>query len=109
MELHLYERLTHQYRDGWSGLDDDQYVGTVKMLRPRLVRDDGIDGHKQMAHVFAPAKLGNKNLSRAIMDTLSVSRCRHEHDCCGCASTMAIAKRLSRRSYAVELHTTYNV
>lgn len=109
MELHLYERLTHKYRAGWSDLDDDQFVGTVKMLRPRLVRDEGIDGYTQVARVVAPSKLASANLARAIMDTLSVSRCRHEHDCCGCPSTLAIAKRVSRREYAVELHTTFNV
>ena len=46
------------------------------------------------------------DLSNAIADTLSGSRCRHEHDCCGCPCTYADVRRVARREYAVSLHTT---
>lgn len=107
--IHLYERLTHQYRAGWRYLDDERYIGTAKTLAHRLTRDDGIDGHAHRTRVIAPAALRDIDLTAAIEDTMSGSSCRHEHDCCGCPSTYARARRVSRREYAVEIETTYNV
>jgi hypothetical protein len=108
-QIHLYERLSHKYRDGWRDLDDEQYVGTAKVLAYRRVSDEGIDGNTYATRVVAPSALRGVDLSNAIADTLSGSRCRHEHDCCGCPSTYADVRRVSRREYAVSLHTTYNV
>jgi len=34
-QIHLYERLSRKYRDGWRYLDDEQYVGTAKVLAYR--------------------------------------------------------------------------
>jgi hypothetical protein len=107
--IHLYERLSHKYRDGWRELDDEQYVGTAKVLAYRLVNDDGIDGNTHATRVIASSALRSVDLSNAIADTLGGSRCRHEHDCCGCPSTYANVRRVSRREYSVTLHTTYNV
>lgn len=109
MELHLYKRLTHKYQDGWSSLDESVYIGTAKMLSRRMLKDNGIDGQMHLTRVIAPASLGNTNLSDVIHSTLSFSRCRHEHDCCGCARITANVRRLSRRQYSVRLVTTYNV
>jgi hypothetical protein len=108
-EIHLYERLSHKYRDGWRHLDDEQYAGTAKVLAYRLVSDEGIDGNTYRTRVIAPSHLRGTDLSRSIADTLSTSYCRHEHDCCGCPSTWADVRRVSRREYAVSLRTTYNV
>ena len=107
--IELYERLTHQYADGWRDLDDERYLGTVKMLSLRLTRDDGIDGNTHLTRVIAPTDLSAVDLTHAIEDTLSGSRCRHEHDCCGCPSTYADARRISAREYAVKISTFYNV
>ena len=107
--IHLYERLSHQYRDGWRHLDEERYVGTAKMLAYRLVSDDGIDGNTHATRVIAPSALRSVDLSNVIADTLSGGSCRHEHDCCGCPSTYANVRRVSRREYAVSLHTIYNV
>jgi len=40
-QIHLYERLSRKYRDGWRYLDDEQYVGTAKVLAYRRVSDEG--------------------------------------------------------------------
>jgi hypothetical protein len=109
MKINLFKRLTHKYRDGWRHLDNEVFVGTVKMLQPRKLEDHGIDGHAQLARVIAPASLGGVDLSYAIGSTLSSSHCRHEHDCCGCASVSADVRRLSRRHYSVKLFTSYNI
>jgi hypothetical protein len=109
MELHLYTQLTRKYRLGWSHLDESEYTGTVKMLTPRKLSDDGIDGHTSITRVIAPAALRSVDLTDAIEDTLTTSRCQHEHDCCGCATTHAYARRVSPREYSVFLSTYYNV
>lgn len=108
-QLHLYKRMTHQYRDGWRYLDDEQYIGTAKVLAYRLTADEGSDGHTHVTRVIAPASLRAVDLTRAIEDTLSGGSCQHEHDCCGCANFSAYARRVSRREYAVTVHTSYNL
>lgn len=108
-KIHLYQRLTYKYRLGWDYLDNFDAIGTATMTAPKLVSDNGIDGKTHTARVKAPATLGNQNISKAISDTLTTSRCRHEHDCCGCATTTAQVTRLSRRQYGVKLFTYYNV
>lgn len=109
MKIDLYERLTHQYRDGWRDLDEDKFIGTAKVLRYQRLADDGIDGKSFKTLVFAPSALRGTDLSNAIADTLGGSNCRHEHDCCGCPSTYVDVRRISRREYSVQLHTYYNV
>ena len=109
MKLNLYTKLSRKYRLGWDYLDESEYVGTVKALAPRKLSDHGIDGHTAITRVIAPAALRGTDLSVAIEDTMTVSGCRHEHDCCGCATTHAYAKRVSPREYSVYLSTYYNV
>jgi len=109
MQLHLYTRLTRKYRLGWDHLDESEYTGTVKVLAPRKLSDDGIDGHTSITRVIAPSALRSIDLSGAIEDTMTTSRCRHEHDCCGCATTNAYARKISPREYTVYLSTYYNV
>lgn len=108
-KLHLYQRLTYKYRLGWDHLNSFDAIGTATMTAPRLVFDDGMDGKMHTARVTAPATLGRQNIAKAISDTLTTSRCRHEHDCCGCATTRAQVTRLSRRQYGVKLFTDYNI
>jgi hypothetical protein len=108
IKLNLYQRLTHKYALGWDYLDEYATLGTATMTAPKLVSDAGIDGHTRTARVTAPATLGSLNIARAIADTLTTSGCRHEYDCCGCATTTTQVTRLSRRQYGVKLFTYYN-
>jgi hypothetical protein len=107
--IDLYQRETNQYNDSYSHLDEWQQIGTAKILAYRLIRDDGSDGHAHATRVIAPAALRAIDLTRAIEDTMRESNCRHEHDCCGCPSTHAHARRVSAREYAVTLFTFYNL
>ena len=106
--LHLYEQRTFAYMPGWSSLDRSTFAATVRMTPPRVVREaeDYDDGGTYLAHIRAPA--GAPNLVRAIESTLSGSNCRHEYDCCGCASRRARAKRIGRRDYVVSVSTSFN-
>ena len=109
MKIDVFERLTHQYRDGWSGEDQHQYIGRAKVLRYQRLADDGIDGKSHKTLIIAPAALRGTDLSNAIADTMGGSNCRHEHDCCGCPTTYVDVRRISRREYSVQLHTYYNI
>lgn len=109
MKINLYKRLSYKYRAGWSYLDEEVFIGTAKMLTPRKLEDNGIDGKLHITRVIAPAALGGIDLSTHIATSLSYSHCRHEHDCCGCATVGADVRRLSRRQYSVKLFTSYNV
>ncbi len=112
MPIHvpIYSRLTRLYVDGWRYLDEHRYLGTVKLLAGKTVdKGNGYDrGPTFVNQVYAPAHLSSQNLTAAIADTLGGSRCRHEHDCCGCPSTLAIVRRRSRRTYVVRCTVYYN-
>ena len=108
----LYTFVTRQYRPGWRYLDQQRYVGTVKVLAGRVVREpreDYDEGRTYMNRVVAPSKLRNTDLTRAIIDTLSGSSCQHEHDCCGCAFYHVDVKRIGRRDYVVTTSVSYNL
>jgi hypothetical protein len=110
-QQHLYQFTTDKYRDGWRGqLDRSVYVGTVKVLAGRTVREarDYDDGGTALYRVVAPSALRSVDLRQAIRDTMGGSNCRHEHDCCGCASRHVRTRRVSPREYAVIIHTSYN-
>ena len=94
----LYKRITHKYRLGWSYEDEWAEMGEMKALP---VKKD-----KQI--LIAPSKLAHLNLCSFIEQTLTQSHCRHEHDCCGCASYYARAVRIARRKYLIDIHVSYN-
>lgn len=108
--IHLYERTSFGYRDAYRDLDSEEYVGEVKLLGGRMVREprDFDDGGVLRHRVVAPSTLAGRDLTRAINTHFSHSGCRHEWDCCGCASTSATAKRVSKREYVVDISTSYN-
>ena len=108
--IQLYERLTHRYVDAYRHLDEEQYIGEVKQLGiTRSVPPAGYDdGGKYQFRVVAPSTLKSKDLSHALRSTLSHSGCTHEHDCCGCASSNASVKRLTKREYSVRISISYN-
>jgi len=109
-KLNLFTRLTHRYADGWRHLDDEEFTGTVKVLGITHETEDGgyDDGGTARFRVVAPSALKGADLSQSIRQTLSGSGCRHEYDCCGCASTRASVKRVSPREYAVKVSISYN-
>jgi hypothetical protein len=106
----LFTRLTYQYADGWQHLDSEEFTGTVKVLgATRQIEGAGYDdGGAAHFRVVAPSALKGRDLSRAIGQTLGGSSCRHEHDCCGCATHRASVKRVSPREYAVKVSVSFN-
>lgn len=94
--INLYVRKTSKYADGWSHLDEQQYVGTVMVTPYKQVREgnDYDDGGTYIRHARLAARADWKLLTKALKDTMGGSNCRHEYDCCGCA----------RHSVKVERH-----
>lgn len=104
----LYERLTFRYALGWSHLDNERFVATVKSTPFRLVREGNYhdDLGTYLAHVRAPR--GAPNLIEAIRDSFGGSGCRHEYDCCGCRSRFVQVKKVSARGYVLRVSVSRN-
>ncbi len=103
-------RKTHRYADGWADLDESRYLGRMKLTAPRvLVPGNGYDrGPVFIQRVRVPSGLKREDVKQALMDTLGGSRCRHEHDCCGCASRHVQVRALGNRDFAVRTSLTFN-
>jgi len=109
--VNLFIRKTHKYVNGWASLDDSDYLATVKMTPPKLV-EGGVEPwerEKYVQHLRIPAGADHKLFAEAVRDTLSGSRCRHEYDCCGCASRSVFTRMLNKRDMLVEKTVTYNL
>lgn len=100
----------HQYNAGWRHLEREEFTGTVKVLGPTHQSEgEGYDdGGSTRFRVVAPSALKRQDLSRAIAQTLGGSSCRHEHDCCGCATHRASVRRVSPREYSVKVSISFN-
>jgi hypothetical protein len=109
-KANLFTRLTNRYADGWRHLDTEEFTGTVKVLGvTRQTEGEGYDdGGSYRYRVVAPSALKGKDLTRAIGQSMGGSGCRHEYDCCGCATHRASVKRVSPREYAVRVRVSYN-
>ena len=53
---HIYARLTHKYRAGWSHLDRHEYVFDLKLTTPRILRRDDDGGFDHILHGRLSAK-----------------------------------------------------
>ena len=108
--VHAYKRLSHKWAAGWQHLDNDTFVATVKLTPSKTVREaDGYDdGGTYVQHTRAPSGVNIKDLMQALRDTIGGSNCRHEHDCCGCASRSVRVKHLGSRRLLVRTDVSYN-
>lgn len=108
--INAYRRLTHHYVGTCSDLDAHQFVATVRVTPPRVVREgNGHDeGDTTVMHCRAPAGVDLKLLARAIADTLTSEGCSHEWDCCGCASYRTRVRHVGRRRLVISTRTSYN-
>jgi hypothetical protein len=115
-------RITRGYRDGWSNLDTwGQPTFKVKVLagNGKRYREDRDGGYSYFNRVVAMndsselhhkdfAKLTDAEIERAIYDTISGSSCRHEHDCCGCASSSITLTKVRKHEWKMETRISYN-
>lgn len=108
--VNLFARTTNKYRDGYSYLDNFNYFATVKLTPAKMVREprDYDDGGTFVQYLRVPAGMDTKQLDRALYDTMGGSNCRHEYDCCGCASRRIFTKMISPRKMMVRTSVSYN-
>lgn len=108
--VHAYARTSHKYRDGWSHLDSDKFVATVRLTPPKVTRaGQGYDeGDTYVQYLRVPRATNAKLLQQALRDTMGGSNCKHEHDCCGCASRYVSTKLVAPRKMRVTTRVSYN-
>jgi hypothetical protein len=71
--------------------------------------DDADGGYVRKTRVIVPRGLADAVVDRAIVDYFSYSNCTHQHDCCGCSHTRAIATKIKNRTWLMTLHTGFNL
>lgn len=103
-------RTSRQFSDGYAGLDGGRYLGRMKLTKPRLLKaGNGYDiGHTFIQRARVPAGLDRKVVMQGLIDTMGGSRCRHEHDCCGCATRHVQVRAIGNRDFAVRTSLTFN-
>lgn len=103
-------RTSWRYASGWSQLDASRYLGQMKLTKPRvLVPGNGYDrGPVFIQRARVAPGLNRKIVQQALVDTLGGSRCRHEYDCCGCATRNVQVPALGNRDFAVRTSMTFN-
>ena len=108
--VHAYARITHGYADGWRHLDQDRFVGTVRMTPAvQCEEPDGHDdGGSYVQYARAPSGVSLDLLKQALRDTMGGSNCRHEHDCCGCASRYVSVKHVGSRRLVIRTRVSFN-
>lgn len=111
--IHLETRLTRRYVGTHKHLDAWRDVGTAKVLPQRLVRQPRdeeayYDEGTYLVRARIPAGQDPKLSAQALADHFTTWGCSHEYDCCGCRSTTARVKRLSRRDFAVFFDASRN-
>lgn len=110
--VNLFTRLTRKYRDGWSSNDAWDFLATVKVTPPKVVREPSeeefSDGGSTVRFMRAPSGVNKKLLLQAIRDTMTTSRCRHDYDCCGCRSSYVVPRFIDNRTIAIVENISYN-
>ena len=106
-------RLTHRYRAGWGHLDTWGRDFNVRLTPPRVVEEHIDYDTGDVALMWATLAAGltkpeRDEAARALVSTLSGSRCQHEHDCCGCASYSARVLRRKGRKVLIRTSIWYN-
>lgn len=103
-------KTTRRYAPGYDHLDETRYLGRMKLTKPRVLKEGrGYDeGPTFIQRARLPTGVKPADAVQAIIDTLGGSRCRHEHDCCGCASRHVQVRVLGKRDFAVRTSITFN-
>jgi hypothetical protein len=118
-KINLEIRITNRYAPGWDSEDEWQDIewqdiGTVKILGRR---NFSVDYHGDSAYWTERAivpretikRYGVKAIEKAFSNTLSSSRCRHEHDCCGCVSYHSYAEYKGGKEFLVRGSSSRNI
>ena len=99
------------YDDGW--VREDQWGDSIqfKVLAGRMTEVAREPATTTAASYPGPRrrpKRMDKGPGRGPAATSRARVCRHEYDCCGCASTFASVRHVGRGEFSVRIRTTYN-
>lgn len=110
--IHAAPRLTHKYRDGWAHEDQWGNPITFKVLAPRMTEAPGEEeydeGGTHLYRVIGHKRMDKQAQVDALRSYFNGSKCRHEHDCCGCATTYANVRPVGRGQFSVRVRLTFN-
>ena len=105
-------RRTSRYADGYDYLDAWEDLTSARMTPVRVTRPgNGFDDagvYTVEIRVPARSRLDPVDVMQAIRDTLGGTSCRHEHDCCGCVTRYAGARRVGRHRYLAHVRLSRN-
>jgi hypothetical protein len=80
--IELERRITHRYNEGWSHLDQHEYIGTARVLSRKPHGSEDYESKKTFSLLLVTSKEPLESIKEAIEDTFRHA-CRCEHDCCG--------------------------
>jgi hypothetical protein len=108
--VHAYRRTSHRYIDAYKHLDGEEFVATVKLTPPRMIRaaEDFDDGGSYVQFMRVPRNVNLQALRQALRDTMGYHGCTHEYDCCGCASRSVRTRLVAPRKLRVTTSISYN-
>lgn len=66
------------------------------------------EGSHSSFRVIGSKRLSQSDQRLALSASINRSSCNHDYDCCGCASTYALVRKVKRGIFSVEAQTTYN-
>lgn len=66
------------------------------------------EGMHSSFRVIGSKRLSQDDQRQTLSDHIAGSRCSHDYDCCGCASTYARVRKVKPGVFAVQARTTYN-
>lgn len=66
------------------------------------------EGQSASFRVIGSKRLSQADQRAALRSSIAGSRCTHDYDCCGCASTYAAIRIVKRGIFAVQTRTSYN-
>ena len=109
-----YRRQTFHYVNGWSNLDEHEYVGEFRLLNSRHVPPSDYEAEYGDAGTYfmtvrAPRGVSREAISEALQTEFTTG-CRCEHDCCGHIQHSAgVPIHKKRRNWVVPVSAYYNV
>lgn len=83
----IERRKTHHYRDGYSHMDEFEYVGRAEIISCEMHRDyDGCDETTSAVYTLRVIEMfgEEQDFQNGLDDHFSGSNCTHDYDCCGC-------------------------
>ena len=109
--VELNKRLTYRYNSGYSYLDEHEYLGSaVAVAATSHKGNDEYWRNTLLVKVSDCDGVEPDDMETALMDTFSGSRCRHEHDCCGCVNTsVSRVRELKDGHYALRMSYSRNI